>query len=222
MTQRQADQCKLISATCPLLTGCRIHRKKRIWGRDCIVTGDVYQNSMAIDDTLTDAVVYCCNALIPSLCLDPHTLPLATTCYNASNKGETYHGNHSTTESGTTCQQWSSQAPHIHPITPLFRRYLEGHNYCRNPEGRGSRPWCYTTDPSTRWQYCNIPVCKPEEPVDSNETYLCHWAITTSQPQSLYRSRRLFCSSHFKVLHKYFVVEIFVGIRYHENFNTNI
>ena len=127
---------------------------------------------MAIDDTLTDAVVYCCNALIPSLCLDPHTLPLATTCYNASNKGETYHGNHSTTESGTTCQQWSSQAPHIHPITPLFRRYLEGHNYCRNPEGRGSRPWCYTTDPSTRWQYCNIPVCTPEEPVDSNETYL--------------------------------------------------
>ena len=121
---------------------------------------------------LTDAVVYCCNVLIPSLCSDPHTLPLATTCYNATNKGETYHGNHSTTESGTTCQQWSSQAPHIHPITPLFRRYLEGHNYCRNPEGRGSRPWCYTTNPSTRWEYCGIPVCTPEEAPVSNEPYL--------------------------------------------------
>ena len=121
---------------------------------------------------LTDAVVYCCNILIPSLCSDPHTLPLATTCYNATNKGETYHGNHSTTESGTICQQWSSQAPHIHPITPLFRRYLEGHNYCRNPEGRGSRPWCYTTNPSTRWEYCGIPVCTPEEAPVSNEPYL--------------------------------------------------
>ena len=95
---------------------------------------------MAIDDTLTDAVVYCCNALIPSLCLDPHTLPPATTCYNASNKGETYNGTHNTTESGTTCQQWSSQTPHIHPITPLFRRYLKGHNYCRNPEGGAQDP----------------------------------------------------------------------------------
>ena len=48
---------------------------------------------------------------------------------------------------------------------------------------------------------------------------LCHWATTTSQPQPLYHSRRLFYSSHLKVLHKYFVVEIFVGIRYHENFH---
>lgn len=31
-------------------------------------------------------------------------------------------------------------------------------NYCRNPDGR-QRPWCFTTDPNTPWEYCNITVC---------------------------------------------------------------
>lgn len=31
-------------------------------------------------------------------------------------------------------------------------------NYCRNPDGR-QRPWCFTTDPNTPWEYCNIKVC---------------------------------------------------------------
>lgn len=31
-------------------------------------------------------------------------------------------------------------------------------NYCRNPNGR-HRPWCYTTDPNTPWEYCDIKVC---------------------------------------------------------------
>lgn len=31
-------------------------------------------------------------------------------------------------------------------------------NYCRNPDGR-HRPWCYTTDPDTLWEYCDIKVC---------------------------------------------------------------
>lgn len=31
-------------------------------------------------------------------------------------------------------------------------------NYCRNPDGR-HRPWCFTTDPNTPWEYCNIKVC---------------------------------------------------------------
>lgn len=31
-------------------------------------------------------------------------------------------------------------------------------NYCRNPDAdRG--PWCYTTDPSVRWEYCNLRRC---------------------------------------------------------------
>ena len=41
----------------------------------------------------------------------------------------------------------------------MHRYYLEDHNYCRNPEGRGKHPWCYTTDPNMRWEYCNVPNC---------------------------------------------------------------
>lgn len=39
-------------------------------------------------------------------------------------------------------------------------------NLCRNPDG-DTAPWCYTTDPSVRWEYCRIERCgdsliKPE------------------------------------------------------------
>lgn len=63
------------------------------------------------------------------------------------------------TGSGKSCQAWDSSTPHFHPFTSLYRPYLEGHNYCRNPEGRGIQPWCYTTDPDTRWEYCLVLVC---------------------------------------------------------------
>ena len=32
----------------------------------------------------------------------------------------------------------------------------------RNPDGGPEGPWCYTTDPDTRWHYCDIPCCVPE------------------------------------------------------------
>lgn len=31
-------------------------------------------------------------------------------------------------------------------------------NYCRNPDGK-PRPWCYTLDPDTPWEYCSIKMC---------------------------------------------------------------
>lgn len=31
-------------------------------------------------------------------------------------------------------------------------------NYCRNPDGE-LRPWCFTTDPNKRWEFCDIPRC---------------------------------------------------------------
>ena len=63
------------------------------------------------------------------------------------------------TQSGKVCQKWDLTSPHFHPLTSLYRPYLEDHNYCRNPEGRGERPWCYTTDPNTRWEYCDVEIC---------------------------------------------------------------
>lgn len=31
-------------------------------------------------------------------------------------------------------------------------------NLCRNPDGDRA-PWCYTTDPNVRWEYCNLQKC---------------------------------------------------------------
>ena len=33
--------------------------------------------------------------------------------------------------------------------------------FTRNPDGGPEGPWCYTTDPDTRWQYCDIICCIP-------------------------------------------------------------
>lgn len=78
--------------------------------------------------------------------------------------GENYRGKTSTTENGYTCQRWDSQKPHNHGYIPsaLPEKYLE-ENYCRNPDG-DPRPWCFTTSPSKRWDFCGIPRCASEPP----------------------------------------------------------
>lgn len=32
-------------------------------------------------------------------------------------------------------------------------------NFCRNPGGISDRPWCYTSNPSIRWEFCPVPEC---------------------------------------------------------------
>ena len=35
----------------------------------------------------------------------------------------------------------------------------------RNPDNEPGGPWCYTTDPDKRWEYCGVPTCpQPEKP----------------------------------------------------------
>eukprot|EP00058_Branchiostoma_floridae_P014529 XP_002600017.1 hypothetical protein BRAFLDRAFT_74138 [Branchiostoma floridae] len=73
--------------------------------------------------------------------------------------GASYRGTVSVTQTGKTCQRWDSQTPHEHDRTPA--NYPAGglvDNYCRNPDGWYAI-WCYTTDPSQRWDYCDVPVC---------------------------------------------------------------
>uniref|UniRef100_A0A8C7ISC8 Hepatocyte growth factor a n=1 Tax=Oncorhynchus kisutch TaxID=8019 RepID=A0A8C7ISC8_ONCKI len=73
--------------------------------------------------------------------------------------GEDYKGPMDHTESGKECQRWDSSKPHRHPYQP--KKYPDkglNDNYCRNPDNR-LRPWCYTMDPQTPWEYCNISVC---------------------------------------------------------------
>ena len=73
-----------------------------------------------------------------------------------TDKGMEYSGYISVTSSGKSCQRWDSLTPHSQPYTD---RNIH-HNYCRNPRRPpDAKPWCYTTDPNTRWEYCNIPLC---------------------------------------------------------------
>ncbi|XP_059211902.1 plasminogen isoform X2 [Centropristis striata] len=78
--------------------------------------------------------------------------------------GENYRGKISTTENGFTCQRWDAQQPHNHGYIPsaLPDKYLE-ENYCRNPDG-DPKPWCFTTSPSKRWDFCSIRRCTSEPP----------------------------------------------------------
>lgn len=71
-------------------------------------------------------------------------------------QGRNYTGKVIKTRFGQTCQAWSSLAPHQHPFSV---KMADHENYCRNPDDEDYGPWCYTTDPDTRWEYCDIPYC---------------------------------------------------------------
>lgn len=59
--------------------------------------------------------------------------------------------------------------------TPNLQKQLEhnlpkgsleaAENYCRNPDLDEGGPWCYTTDPRKRWEYCDIPLCSGRLPL---------------------------------------------------------
>ncbi|CBY33706.1 unnamed protein product [Oikopleura dioica] len=74
--------------------------------------------------------------------------------------GRYYGGFKQTTSSGRNCQKWSSQTPHNfdHEKDNYGEETFET-NFCRNPDNEPGGPWCYTTDPDTRWEYCGIPTC---------------------------------------------------------------
>ena len=47
----------------------------------------------------------------------------------------------------------------------FFAKFTKDHNYCRNPDGDDNGPWCYTTNPKVRWEYCKqIPRCSSSNP----------------------------------------------------------
>ncbi|KAI8496209.1 hypothetical protein Bbelb_260500, partial [Branchiostoma belcheri] len=80
---------------------------------------------------------------------------LPTRCFYAVDKEEATQG----PAGDRLCQRWDSQSPHSHPHTPQAHpdAGLE-ENFCRNPDNK-ARPWCYTTDPTLRWNYCNVMEC---------------------------------------------------------------
>jgi len=68
------------------------------------------------------------------------------------------------TVSGKMCQHWSSNYPHSHKYNQ-DSMYADGSiqladNFCRNPDADWSQgTWCYTVDPHTRWERCDVPLC---------------------------------------------------------------
>ncbi|KAM6355363.1 plasminogen-like [Podargus strigoides] len=111
----------------------------------------------------------------------PVQVPLSEECYRG--KGQSYRGTASITASGKKCQAWNSMFPHRHEKTPdRFPNADLRDNYCRNPDGDNS-PWCFTTDPSMRWDYCNLKRCNDQTqeptPNDSPATTAQNVGLTT-------------------------------------------
>ncbi|XP_016118310.1 muscle, skeletal receptor tyrosine protein kinase-like, partial [Sinocyclocheilus grahami] len=53
--------------------------------------------------------------------------------------------------------------PHLHRLSvDVIPELRNAENYCRNPGGESDRPWCYTTNPNVRWEYCLVPKCGEE------------------------------------------------------------
>ncbi|VDI40326.1 Hypothetical predicted protein [Mytilus galloprovincialis] len=72
-------------------------------------------------------------------------------------QGKNYTGKINKTRFGQKCQAWTSLVPNLHPF---WIKLANDENYCRNPDTELYGPWCYTTDPGTRWEYCDIPYCE--------------------------------------------------------------
>ncbi|KAG8522385.1 Apolipoprotein(a), partial [Galemys pyrenaicus] len=113
-----------------------------------------------------DRLLLPASSLIPSDSTPPP--PSGPTFQCLKGRGDSYRGNVAVTRSGLTCQRWSNQTPHRHNRTPenFPCKDLDA-NYCRNPDGETS-PWCFTTNSSVRWEYCEIPSCD-SPPVSSEQ-----------------------------------------------------
>jgi len=96
------------------------------------------------------------------------------TCYTGV--GASYSGKVSTTRSNKTCQRWDTTSPHEHLYSTSADKYpddsvAEAANYCRNPSRYYRGLWCYTTDPNTKWELCDIPQCQDGE----EDIYKCRF-----------------------------------------------
>jgi hypothetical protein len=87
--------------------------------------------------------------------------------------GTDYIGCQQQTVAGVTCQNWEADWPHSHNFNALSApdAHLGDHNHCRNPDADPNGIWCYTTDPSTRWDYCTTRKSTGNKMMDMPEDY---------------------------------------------------
>ncbi|KAF4533477.1 hypothetical protein B566_EDAN016565 [Ephemera danica] len=99
----------------------------------------------------------------PPACSHAHLTVLRTeevTTDCVRGRGRFYMGTMNVTKDGLPCQRWDSQEPHSHNRPPeVFPEVQNAENYCRNAGGEEPTPWCYTMEPTMRWQHCDIPIC---------------------------------------------------------------
>lgn len=81
--------------------------------------------------------------------------------------GRKYKGDVSTTQSGKQCQPWSSQEPHQHEYKQEAKAFPDSNldlagAKCRNPSQWEGGVWCYTMDPETEWERCDVPACEAD------------------------------------------------------------
>jgi len=77
------------------------------------------------------------------------------TCYTGN--GNEYRGTASRTKTGMECNPWNRQ---VYYRTADYPEIIGGHNFCRNPGGMESTPWCFVSDNETvKKQECDVPKC---------------------------------------------------------------
>ncbi|CAH3174957.1 unnamed protein product [Porites lobata] len=154
---------------------CRKTCQFVLHGKYCAKELDVLRTIAKTDPVFIENLINCtiypaANGGEASECYQHPALPgdktKSTDCYHGIGVG--YRGKVNITRSGRSCQRWISQCPHRHLRIP--EDVVDGQNdsnMCRNPDASAPEgPWCYTTDPKVRWEYCNISRCPPRVPSD--------------------------------------------------------
>ncbi|XP_071181662.1 uncharacterized protein [Mytilus edulis] len=85
----------------------------------------------------------------------------ANECYATGSYGAVYNGKITCTVTGRTCQRWDRDYPQKRNRKHIPSNSDDLHsNYCRDPgPPYDGKPWCYTTDPKVRWEFCHVPLC---------------------------------------------------------------
>ena len=116
--------------------------------------------------TLCGTTAYVC---ILRLRDNPDPVQSDPECYS-KNKDYSYRGTRNTTLRGYHCMKWTAGFPHkpdkwimllANDVGWSDFRGLGDHNFCRSI-GDTVRPWCYTTNSTVKWEFCDIPACASE------------------------------------------------------------
>ena len=76
-------------------------------------------------------------------------------------EGAEYRGKVSRTRGGQQCVSWKimSRLVAINPLHFADDNLEDAANFCRNPNGKHTEPWCYTDRQGAAWEACDIPFC---------------------------------------------------------------